>query len=41
MAWINEAGWNELVLSSYRVLERVAANDWDVVRLGRDETAPI
>jgi len=39
MAWINEAGWNELVLSDERVLERVAVDDWDVVRLGRDETA--
>ena len=38
---INEAGWNELVLSSARVLERVAAEDWDVVRLGRVETPSV
>ena len=31
---INEAGWDELALSSGRVLERVAAEDWDVIRLG-------
>ena len=41
MAQINEAGWNELVLSSDRVLERVGANNLDVVPLGRAETAPI
>ena len=39
MTGINEAGWNELVLSSDRVLERVAANNWDVVRMGRAESA--
>ncbi len=38
---INEAGWNELVLSSGRVLEHVAAEEWDAVRLGRAEVAPV
>ena len=37
----NEAGWDELALSSGRVLERVAAEDWDVVRLGRVETPSV
>lgn len=32
---INEAGWNELTLNSGRILERVAADNWEVVRLGR------
>ena len=39
MSRLNEAGWNELVLSSDRVLERVAANNWDVVRMGSAESA--
>ncbi|MDP9474701.1 MAG: hypothetical protein M3R38_03230 [Actinomycetota bacterium] len=34
---INEAGWDELALNSGRVLERVAADQWEVVRLGRRE----
>jgi hypothetical protein len=38
MARINEAGWNELVQSSNRVLERVATNNLDVVHLERTET---
>jgi hypothetical protein len=37
----NEAGWDELALSSGRVLERVPAEDWDVVRLGRVETPSV
>jgi hypothetical protein len=41
MAAINEAGWNELVLSSDRVLERASANNVDVVSLGRVKTAPV
>ncbi|MBA2693800.1 MAG: hypothetical protein H0U65_15120 [Rubrobacter sp.] len=32
---INEEGWKELSLNSGRILERVAANDWNVVPLGR------
>lgn len=34
---INEAGWDELALNSGRVLERVAADHWEVVRLGHRE----
>jgi hypothetical protein len=41
MARINEASWNELALSSGRVLERVAAEDWEVIRLGGAEAAPV
>lgn len=41
MAHINEAGWDELALSSGRVLERVAAEDWEVIRLGGAEAAPV
>ncbi len=37
MSRINEAGWDELTLSSGRVLERVAAEDWDTIRLGHPE----
>lgn len=37
---INEAAWDELTLSSGRVLERVAAEDWDVIRLGHEQPAP-
>ncbi len=32
---INEAGRDELASSSGRILERVAAEDWDVIRLGQ------
>lgn len=32
---INEAGWDELTLNSGRILERVAADNWEVIRLGR------
>ncbi|MGH3089993.1 MAG: hypothetical protein ACRDSJ_22155 [Rubrobacteraceae bacterium] len=35
MERINEAGWNELSLNGGRILERVAADDWNVVPLGR------
>ena len=38
---INEAAWDELTLSSGRVLERVAAGNWDVIRLGASEAASI
>ena len=38
---LNEAGWNELALSSGRVLEPVAADDWEVVRLGRAGAASV
>ncbi len=31
---INESNWDELTLNSGRLLEQVAARDWDVVRLG-------
>jgi hypothetical protein len=41
MARINEAGWDELALSSGRVLERVAAEDWEIIRLGRAEAASV
>jgi hypothetical protein len=41
LARINEACWNELALSSGRVLERVAAEDWEVIRLGGAEAAPV
>ncbi len=37
---INEAGWDELASSSGRVLERVAAEDWDVIRLGQGRPTP-
>ncbi|MGI8911090.1 MAG: hypothetical protein ACR2JR_11145 [Rubrobacteraceae bacterium] len=32
---INEEGWDELSLNSGRILEQVAADNWNVVRLGR------
>lgn len=35
MGRINEEGWKELTLNGGRILERVAANDWNVVPLGR------
>ena len=35
---INEAAWDELTLSSGRVLERVAAEDWEVIRLGHEQS---
>lgn len=38
---INEAGWKELTLSSGRILERVAADDWEVVHLGRLKAASV
>jgi hypothetical protein len=41
MAHINEAGWSELALSSGRVLERVADEDWEVIRLGDAGAAPV
>ena len=34
---INEAGWEELTLNSGRILEQVAADNWEVIRLGRRE----
>jgi hypothetical protein len=41
MTHINEADWDELALSSGRVLERVAADDWEVSRLGDAGAAPV
>jgi hypothetical protein len=41
MARINEAGWNELALSSGRVLEGMAAENWDIIRLGSREAASV
>jgi hypothetical protein len=37
---INEAGWAELASSSGQILERVAAEDWDVIRLGQGQPTP-
>lgn len=36
---INEAGWDELILNSGRILERVAADDWEEIRLGHRRTS--
>lgn len=38
---INEAGWDELTLNSGRILERVAADNWNVVHLGRRQAASV
>lgn len=38
---INETGWEELTFNSGRILERVAADDWEVVHLGRPKAASV
>lgn len=38
---INEAGWEELTLNSGRILEQVAADNWEVIRLGRSEPSSV
>jgi hypothetical protein len=35
MERINEEGWDELSLNGSRILEQVAADDWEIVPLGR------
>lgn len=37
---INEAGWDELALNSGRILERVTAETWEVIELGRSRATP-